>query len=133
MDANLLLFIIHDFDLNRMHYVHYKSGFWVYNVFEVLNTPLRAAFIFACVLLSCAFYFTGEKVNSLVWGKYCMITLSRLWAACYQFFINWKVERDQGQAKSQLHSWHRPAASLFNINIVFNVNLNYPNGSLSKT
>ncbi|XP_046672910.1 androgen-induced gene 1 protein-like isoform X2 [Homalodisca vitripennis] len=55
--------------ISWMHYVHYKSGFWVYNVFNVLNLPQRAAFIVACVLLACTFYFIGEKINSIVWDK----------------------------------------------------------------
>ncbi|XP_054268699.1 androgen-induced gene 1 protein-like isoform X2 [Macrosteles quadrilineatus] len=55
--------------ISWMHYVHYQSGFWVYNVFNVLNLPQRAAFIVGCVLLACGFYFLGEKINSVVWER----------------------------------------------------------------
>lgn len=52
-----------------MHIVYFKSGQWVYNVFNVLNIPQRIAFLSFSVGLGCVFYFIGEKLNSFIWGK----------------------------------------------------------------
>lgn len=53
--------------LSWMHFVYYKSGLWVYNVFNVLNIPQRIAFLVVSILTGFFFYFVGENLNSMIW------------------------------------------------------------------
>ncbi|KAL0848884.1 hypothetical protein ABMA28_013286 [Loxostege sticticalis] len=49
-----------------MHILHDRYGAWVYPVFEVLNLPMRVAFLTCAVLAGFSFYLLGEKLDKLV-------------------------------------------------------------------
>lgn len=52
-----------------MHVVYYKTGVWVYPIFEVLNLPLRLCFFIGSLLLATSLYISGEKLNKSIWGN----------------------------------------------------------------
>lgn len=49
--------------------IHANTNYWVYGVLEQLNWPLRIAFLAFSGLIPVAFYFVGEFLNFLRWGK----------------------------------------------------------------
>lgn len=51
-----------------MNFIYYKSGNWVYPIFEVLNLPLQIVFYILMVGFSIGVYIFGEKLNRLRWG-----------------------------------------------------------------
>ncbi|XP_067211229.1 androgen-induced gene 1 protein isoform X3 [Linepithema humile] len=52
-----------------IHVIYYKSGVWVYPVFEVLTPPLRIVFFLVLLTFCTILYFAGEALNNLIWGK----------------------------------------------------------------
>jgi len=53
----------------RIHVIYYKSGIWVYPVFEVLTLPLRIVFFLVLLTFCTILYFVGETLNNLIWGN----------------------------------------------------------------
>lgn len=52
-----------------MHFIHWKSGAWVYPVIEVLTWPLRIAFYLVLLVGATGLYYFGECLNRLVWKR----------------------------------------------------------------
>nr|XP_012235073.1 PREDICTED: androgen-dependent TFPI-regulating protein-like isoform X1 [Linepithema humile] len=52
-----------------IHVIYYKSGVWVYPVFEVLTPPLRIVFFLVLLTFCTILYFAGEALNNLIWGN----------------------------------------------------------------
>lgn len=52
-----------------IHYIHAKSGLWVYPILNVLNLPLRIVFFAGLLGLCVILYIVGEKLNNFVWRK----------------------------------------------------------------
>ncbi|KAL1115568.1 hypothetical protein AAG570_005858 [Ranatra chinensis] len=63
------LFLFQATYLSWMHVVYYKSGLWVYPIFNVLNIPQRMLFFVGSFATGYVFYYIGEKLNRLLWGE----------------------------------------------------------------
>lgn len=66
---NIGFFVTYSFYLSYLAWffvIYYKTGAWVYPVFEPLNWPLRIVFVMLSLSIATGFYIFGEKVNNLV-------------------------------------------------------------------
>lgn len=53
------------------HITRYYAGRWVYPILEVLDAYSKVAFyVFTLAILPLAFYFLGENLNVMIWGKH---------------------------------------------------------------
>uniref|UniRef100_A0A8C7EDX3 Androgen-dependent TFPI-regulating protein n=1 Tax=Nothoprocta perdicaria TaxID=30464 RepID=A0A8C7EDX3_NOTPE len=57
------------FFVHRMLWVNYASGIWVYPILEALDIAGRMLLFVTSYLELLAFYFLGEKLTALLWGK----------------------------------------------------------------
>ncbi|KAF2355861.1 FAR-17a/AIG1-like protein [Trinorchestia longiramus] len=55
--------------LSWLMYIRVMAGFWVYPVFEQLNTVGRIGFFFALTIPTMVLYVLGEKLHAAVWGS----------------------------------------------------------------
>lgn len=52
-----------------IHVVYYNTNIWVYPVLNVLNWPQRILFYIFTAAVPVFFYYIGEFLNNVVWGK----------------------------------------------------------------